>query len=722
MDKRVALLKEIQDALQKNDTATATAKNDEFIKGMSPKLALAVIRKANLTAFSELMKKGEPFRSTAINTAALASEATFSELADPEAIRATVRDMLGEDQVKSFTASRTLKENVGEFGVQYLLDAWVSATGSKQRTQIQIALTEMGTRAVPPLIAALDTKDIPLKGTLISILGSLKDWRAAADLREIADDANLSNEMRDAAMRACAGIVSESAGLDAAKVSASDLYSMLAEDYLANRSSGKRAVISRIYLGEGARFFTWSLQNGAVAYTPVPRFAYNCEMAIENAARALTLNAKSQQAANIIVCARMAEVAAGRMILDYDAALDKDKKVLGEPERKMITDTLTKAQAKAPAAMALGLRALCGGLDLALNNRLDQAAIGCLNAIASIPEARTAQFLPQKPENQETAYGYPIVKAMWSGTRQVKYTAAITLASISSAKPFAQKDMVPELLLKAMEEAATLHILVVHPDVNARNALSLSLKSLGYDVDTAQDSAEGLARAMDFPGPDLVIAFNELDHTTGSFVSTLRDNPATKLIPILIVSTAQALNTDRIRFTFDNVKGLITDVNDKEALGKAVSAFKSVGTWQAKENEAILQQVASIIASLQPTDSVIDLTPYTARLLAIVQSDKALLARTSAMTALGNWRVEKALAPAGVVLAEANAPKDLRVSAALAIASILSSGKVTAVSEETLGILLAALNGPDAEVRSAAAVALASAPLTPEQRARIPER
>jgi CheY-like chemotaxis protein len=720
LDSRLAVLTDLQNLLQKGDIPGATVKNNDLIRGLSARTALAIVRKVGYAPFNELIKKGEPFRSTAVNIAALAQEASFTELTDPEAIRTVVRDLLGEDVGKSAAAFRALKESIGEFGVQYLLEAWNTAGGPRTRAQIQIALSEIGARAVPPMIAALDTQDVLLKGMLISVLSGLKDWRAAAKLRELADDTNLSDDMRSAALKGCIAIVAEHAGADAEKLSASQLDTMIAEDYLANRTSAKRNVIPRFYLSEGARFFAWSFQNGALAYAPVPRFAYNHEMAIEAAARALALDAGNQQAANILVCARMAEIPAGQIILDYDAA--QNKTVLTDVERQAITDALAKAQAKAPAAVALGLRALCGAVEMAMNYNLDQSAVMCLNAIATLPEAQTAQFLPEKAEGKEGMYGYPIIKAMWAGSRQVKYTAAITLARISGSRPFAQKELVTDLLLKAMEETATLRVLVVHPDNDARNTLSLSLKALGYDVVVAQDSTEGLAKAMDFPAPDVIIAFNELDRTTNAFIVRLRDNLTTAQMPILIVTTPEMLEGDKTRFSFATVKGFIPNITDQAAIGALLATFKNVSGWQARQNEAILQQAAGIIASVEGPNPIIDLAPYADRLIAITQSDRTLVARVSAMEALGNWGIEAAIAPAGVILANTAAPKELRAASALAIGSILAKGKVNAVSEETLTILLAALNSPDVEVANAAAVALASAPLTPEQRARIPLR
>ena len=704
--------------LKAEDLADAKVANNDLIKGLSPKTALALIRKAGYESFNELIKRGEPFRSTALNISALAQEAAFSELTDEAAIRALVSELLGEDAAKSAAAFAALKGTIGEFGVPYLLEAWNTAGSGKARATIQIALTEIGRRAVPPMVAALDTPDVTLKGMLISVLGGAKDWRAAAKLRAIAADANMSEEMRNSAMKACAKIVSENTGLNAEKLSASELYGMLAEDYLAGRTSAKRNVVPRYELSDAARFHMWSFENGALADAAAPRFAYNYEMAIECAARGLALDANNGQAASVLVCARLAEIPAGQFLLDYDAARrEQNAPALTDVERAAISETLAKAQAKGPAAVALGLRALCGGLDLALKYGLDQAAISCLTNIASLPEAKSAAFLPEKAENQESAYGYAVIKAMWVGARQVRYRAAITLATIAPSRQFARKELVADLLLKAMEETAALRVLVAHPDAEARNALGLNLKALGYDVMMAQDSAEGLARAMDFPAPDVVIAYNELDRTTNFFIVTLRDSLTTSQMPILVVSTPEALANDKMRFeNLGGVKGFITDITDRAALGGLMSAFKNTSTWQARENEAILKEAADIIGATME----INLTTYTERLIALAQSEKALEARVAAMKALGNMRTEAALGPAGVLLANPSGPKDLRAASALAIGTILSSAE--SVSEETLGILLTALKSPDPEVSRAAGIALASAPLTAEQRAKIPTR
>lgn len=712
MPDRLKTLDELLDALQKNDIATATAKSDAFFKDLSPRTALFIVRERGYQPFNDIIQHGEPFRTMALNFSALAQEGAFNESTDPAFIKGVIADLLGDDEVKSAAAFRTLKENIGEFGVQYLLEAWNSAGSPKTKAMIQIALREIGARAVQPMIAALDTKDALLKGMLIEVLSELNDWRAAAKLRELAVDKDLSDAMRAAARKTCERIVAANAGLNAMDISPSRMYEMLAEDYLVNRTAEKRGVIPRFALAEGARFFMWTYQNDALAFAEIPRFAYGYEMAISMAARALALDGSNLNAAGILVCARMAEVPAGQALIDYDTALNKT--ILTDKDRQTITATVAAASAKAPAAIALGPGALCRALDIAVENHLDAAAVSCMDAIAALPVAHEVNFLYEAKGGP--AYGMSVIKAMSAGGTQVRFRAAITLARVSRGIDFKGNETMADLLLKAMESTSSLRVLIVHPDAEARNALSTGFKSLGCDVMTAENSAQGLAKAFDFPAPDVVVVTNELDRSTEFFVKQLRDNLATTQTPVLVVTTPDALQKrDKVRFSFENVKGFITNIADQAALKTLLASFKPVGTWATKENARILNDAAEVVGGSY-------FKPYMAknadRLIALAQNNKALVARVAAMKALGLSRIEKALKPAGIILADNAAPKELRVAAAQSIGEILTSQKAT--SDETLGILLSALGSADPDISNAAGVALGTAPLTAEQSSKIP--
>ncbi len=718
VEARLKLLDEVQGLLRENQPKQAEVKLTEFARGMTPETALAVIRKVGYEPFDNLIKQGGGFRRIALNTSALARKAKFREITDPEAIRQAVNDFLGEDVEKMSRAGRLLKHSIGEFSVPYLLEAWSKTGDYGVKVQIQVCLGSLGPRAVPPIITALDTDDAVLRATLIEVLSRHGDWRAAAKLRELAENAHLTRETRNAAMNACDKIVRKHTGLAASKYSASELYTMIAEDYLANRSKSVRNVIPRYYLNEGGRFLVWSKHDGTLVAAEVPRFAYNYEMAIRMAARAVELDPANQSALDVLVCARLAEVIGGRIILDYDDAMNND--LLTEMERNEISAALEDARAKRPQAVALGLRSLCGALRLALKYHLDEAAVECMNAIARVPAAAYRDFIPATEEeiNDEQKYGDALTLALTVGSRRVRYRAAITLARIAASRQFINMKLVPELLLKAMKETGATRVLVVHPNAEACNTLRLSLNALGYDTIAVKDINEGIARATDFPAPDIIIAHNELELGTDHLIVTLRDNRSTAETPIMIVSTAESLEPDKLRFSYPNVKGFIIDPADQKTLERQLSAFKAPCSWEARQNQTTVQDAAEVLASLDPSRTTINLLPHVDGLIALAQGKRDLAARVSAMVALGNWRCGSALKPAGVILADTTSPKDLRVAAAHAIGRILMDGKE--VDEETFGILLAALKSRAAAVSAAAGRALASAPRSAEQRSRIP--
>lgn len=714
VEARLARLAEVQQLLKDNKLDEAKTALVDFAGGITPETALAIIRKVGYKPFEDLIRQGGEFRRAAYDISALARQAGFAELSDPEAVRQAVSDFLGKDETKSGPAYRLLKESIGEIGVQYLLEAWKASSDYGVKAQIQIGLMNMGPRVAPPVIAALDTDDAVLRGALIEILSQQADWRAAGKLREIAGDQNLTPETRRTAMTAADKIVQKHIGKPAEKCSASELYARIAEDYLA----GARRVMPSSYLNEDARFFMWAMREGALVPTEAPRFAYNYEMAIQTAGEALRTDPGNQRALDIIACARLAEISAGRKILDYDAAMRNE--ILSSIEREKIA-ACTDAAERRPSVAALGLRALCGALHIALKYNLDDAAAACMEAVAAVPAAGDLDFIPAREAeiNLDEKYGDSLTLALQVGGRRIRYGAAITLARIAAEKQFVNMKIVPDLLLKAMEEAGAATVLVVHSNAEARNTLRLNLAALGYDVLTAKDAAEGAARAKDFPAPDAVIVCNDLDGGADYFISTLRDTKSTAETPILVVSSVEAMEKDKLRFSHPNVKGFITDPADRQALGARMEAFKKIGSWEMKQSLSILNAAAAALASLDPSRTVIDLRPHVERIIALAQSNRDLTARVSAMTALGRWRFSAALKPAAIMLADSGAPPALRAAAARAIGNILLASKE--VDEETFGILLAALEDKDPDVGAAAAGALATAPLAAGQRSRLPK-
>jgi len=122
-------------------------------------------------------------------------------------------------------------------------------------------------------------------------------------------------------------------------------------------------------------------------------------------------------------------------------------------------------------------------------------------------------------------------------------------------------------------------ILLIDDEAHIRHVVKLKLDEAGFDVLTAEDGREGLAVAMDRL-PNLIITDHQMPFMTGVELSKcLRDNPATNLIPILMV-TARGFNLSddylktniaavitkpfSSREILDRVKDLLADPPDRK--------------------------------------------------------------------------------------------------------------------------------------------------------------
>jgi hypothetical protein len=149
-----------------------------------------------------------------------------------------------------------------------------------------------------------------------------------------------------------------------------------------------------------------------------------------------------------------------------------------------------------------------------------------------------------------------------------------------------------------------------------------------------------------------------------------------------------------------------------------INTAKTTGAWDAEQNRLAVEEASAAMAGLIPGATAIDLSGHVARLIALAQSDRSVIARAGAMEALGRWGFTEAVKPATVLLAEAGTPSQLRVASAHAIGRIIARG--TSIDDETFGVLLSALETGSEELRAAAADALATSNLSSAQRARLP--
>ena len=107
---------------------------------------------------------------------------------------------------------------------------------------------------------------------------------------------------------------------------------------------------------------------------------------------------------------------------------------------------------------------------------------------------------------------------------------------------------------------------MVDDDNDKRLLLKVALEMAGYEVQTAQDGAEGLAAVESFQ-PDLIITDVMMPRMDGyEFARRVRANPMTRFIPIIIQTAARNEAQDMRLGAEVGALGYITDPTDLDLL------------------------------------------------------------------------------------------------------------------------------------------------------------
>ncbi len=481
-------------ALNSGKKANALTKFDNMLKILTPQVALDLLAAKGPAAFDRLFAEGGEFAKIGRIVSETASHEVFKQNTDPKEIKKLVEAFLANGK-QSSAAYKRLKYNAGEFAVPHLINIWRTAPDIKTKATISVILQDMGSRISMPLVCLLKKPDAPLQLAIIDVFKKTREWRVLPALKAISLDPKQPERVRKAAGKAADSIISTILPKALAEaLSIEQLYTMVAEDYLAQQIIGRRAVIPAFMLSEYKRVFIWTLEKDM----PVPReiapYAYNEEMAIKLAKEALKANPGYSPAYAILVAAHFAEIAEGKGMLRFD--IFNRKNLLTDNERTLIKNTLAKTNRRDAWMFAGGESTLFDALALNIKHKRRFAAMLCMDKIADSCSESVIKHIPINAEQLCDAkyYAAPLVNALASETKQIAYKAAITLAKISHGAPFLHADKAAFYLVNAMQTGDTVNVLVVHETQQARNAIQTTLRAIGYVTDEAADYDAGLRR------------------------------------------------------------------------------------------------------------------------------------------------------------------------------------------------------------------------------------
>jgi hypothetical protein len=160
----------------------------------------------------------------------------------------------------------------------------------------------------------------------------------------------------------------------------------------------------------------------------------------------------------------------------------------------------------------------------------------------------------------------PLVEALSSPSRLVRYWAAISLATALPKDRFTGDDLVMPILSAAVRQTGKRSALVVAAQQERRNLLKDAARALGYEVIDSDDPAKGLEAARNAGGVDVAVLANEPDPMIGA--GMVRRDPLLATLPLVIAAQTERFQT---LAKADSRILLVSPAATSEEVGQAVT-------------------------------------------------------------------------------------------------------------------------------------------------------
>ncbi len=561
----------------------------------------------------------------------------------------------------------SLMTDHGEFAVPGLVEKLANGDDEKGQIYAIRALTEIGRSATPGLIAALGSDNIEVRRNATAALAHIRDERAAAALARLATDAGVQESVRLAASKALRMI-----GVSA---DASPLELFLSDAHRLLRANGVRD-------GDHSDV-TWSLQDGQLVATDVPAGIYNLELAKKSAHAALSVDPGSSTARSLLARAYLGEAAA----IENSLAANSDDDAMLEMADKVATLRMVAA--------ATGPDVLSSAISQSIAEDMVPTAVAGIEMLASTQDRR--------------ALGRsPVVAALGSNHKAVRYAAALALANSSGSGQVPAAEQVVRTLGVAIQEKASRRIQVVGGDQVASKAIRHASSHPNRSFVEASDSVAAINNLYVAPNIDVIVINEVLPNARPeSLIGLIRKDKRMEHIKIVILTNDEdgaqeqfgdsidatiegPLSGETLMAKIDEVLDGELSVNQAQAEATATAASGALRNL-AEQKVGIDGSIATIADQLTRTDAV----------------------AIPAAQAIGFGGNTSSLSVLIEVIGGDDASLDLKVACADAAGRILV--RAQELPAEAVSKLMGMLGDADAKLRMALAAALGKAKLDPVQ-------
>ena len=454
-----------------------------------------------------------------------------TQRSDPGQIKEAI-ELLGGTQ-RAYLRGRDRLEVSGEYAVAQLLrkleDPQIT---NVLREKIMVVLPRLGKGAVLPLLAAADKAGPHLMQVIANALGQIEYPHAVPGLMELYHRKKLQPQTR----RILHGALVSCAAGDV-KV----LTKPLAELYydLALKFYYRAESLLPDARSQTANVWYWDEDLAGLTYKAAPREIFCDLYAMRMARLALKHDPKFHRAVSLWLAANL------KRQVDLPAGATDPTRAADEPPAQFYV--LAAGAAYQQHVLARTLH--------------DKDWATTVLAIESLGATAGAESLVEP----SAGGAQPLVEALRSPNRLVRYWAALSLARALPRKRFAGDELVMPVLANALGQKGRKGALVVAANEQRRNALKEAVRTLGYEVVDGADAAKGLAAAGAAGEVDVAILDNDPDPMVG--VSRIRRDPVLATLPIVIATQAArfqmlAKSDSRVRLVSPKAVG--------DALGEAI--------------------------------------------------------------------------------------------------------------------------------------------------------
>ena len=656
----------------------------------SHETAYDLLRKAEYQMFLDLLTQGGDAELVAKELLRLAHLGEQEKVKDEGAIRVLVEQTIhGETYADRTEAVRMLVAKHGEYAVPYLYH-YLGSNDTDERVYAILALSELGSEAVLPLVETLKSDDFKVQQNAALVLQKIGDLRAVGGLaslslhatnpaaKEAATQAMMSlmgDMVCPTACGECAICLMHQGGMTPA-----DAYLMLAKKYYV-----KDAAVIKNY---DDSYVIWAWKDGKLVSREAPPNLYHLELAEEACFDALAEDASNVMARSLLAAVHYAQWGA---LESLPADMKSDEAVAALIDRVWNVLAITTAQ---------GTDTQLGALQIGLDWGDSSICIGALNS------------LPLTWDGREITADSPLVAALDAPDKVVRFGAAIAALNLVPMMPFPGSEKVVPIAAQAADAGSARQVLLIEPNAEVRAKSLREMDKAGLFSVAESSAVAGFRRAKEAGTFDaIVIRANLRDALATSIVRDLQADFRTSSIPILISGQGDELEAAK-ELLGTKVQGYIpAEPLDVEAVKNA--ADQSLNDDQTRAL-VVSKAACEALGKIHPAHTAfVNFADAEAALDSVITSEKPDDIRLAALGALQFIGSVKSMDALLTVFKETANATPVRVGAAATLGKIFAG---TAAPAGVFEALLAGFGDEATDVRRAVGTALGEMMLTDEQK------